>query len=84
MKGDFEALLTAGQRSVAALDGRFARVLNHARVSVDRAGDRLIVTVDDPETLRLLLSERPSTAEFRTRLPGQKDAAVRETFIRYE
>ena len=72
-----------GQQTVAALSGSEASVLAEARISVTEESGRLLVSVEDPKTLQLLLSDRPRRAFFKVELSGEKGATP-EVRVEYD
>jgi hypothetical protein len=86
-RGDLRALLRVGQPSVwvtsRATDSRqITSLVRNARVAVNPEAGGLAVIVDDPETLRLLFSQRPSRVMFRSWMPGQAHTD-REVAVQY-
>jgi hypothetical protein len=57
--------------------------LTEARVSVTEEPGRLVVSVEDPKTLQLLLSDRPRRAVFRIEGSGEK-GITREVQVEYD
>jgi hypothetical protein len=82
-RGSLGDLLFTGQQTVAALSGSEASVLAEARISVTEESGRLLVSVEDPKTLQLLLSDRPRRAFFKVELSGEK-GATREVRVKYD
>ena len=82
-RGSLGDLLFTGQQTVAARSGSEAAVLPEARVSVAGEPGRLIVSVEDPKTLQLLLSDRPRRALFKVEVSGDK-GVTREVRVEYD
>ena len=82
-RGSLGDLLFAGQQTVAARSGSEASVLTEARVSVAGEPGRLVVSVEDPKTLQLLLSDRPRRALFKVEVSGEK-GVTREVRVEYD
>ena len=82
-RGSLGDLLFTGQQTVAARSGSEASVLTEARVSVTEEPGRLVVSVEDPKTLQLLLSDRPRRAVFRIEASGEK-GITREVQVEYD
>lgn len=81
--GDLEGLLRAGQCSVASVASGVASIVVGASAICRRESQSLVVVVSDPQTLDLLLSERPSRAVFWVQMPGK--AVVRqEVQVQYQ
>ena len=69
--GDVRALLEAGQMNVWKAAPTGLSLVNDAHVRVDAVGNRLVIAVDDPKTLRLLFSDQPMRATFIVQLGGE-------------
>jgi hypothetical protein len=82
-RGSLGDLLFAGQQTVAARSGLEAAVLAEARISVAEEPGRLVVSVEDPKTLQLLLSDRPRRALFKVEVSGEK-GVTREVHVEYD
>jgi hypothetical protein len=81
-RGSVDALLRAGQTSVAAVVGGRTSVLPDARARLRVATTRLMLVVDDQKTLRLLFSDRPNHATFNIDIPGE-DTTTKQVTIAY-
>jgi hypothetical protein len=72
-RGDFSALIRAGQTSVATAVGAAPHtrmiVLQNGRVNIAQGRGLLVVSITDPETLRTLFSERPPLVTLKMQVP---------------
>jgi hypothetical protein len=82
-RGSLWDLLFTGQQTVAERSGPQASILAEARVSVTEERGQLVVSVEDPKTLQLLLSDRPRRAVFRIEVSGEK-GVTRDVQVEYD
>jgi hypothetical protein len=82
--GDLQALLSAGQHSVAHVMGRGAQVVHDARVRAVIHERGIAIEVEDPETLRLLFSARPRRVVMKSMVPSRTKPLERQVEVRYE
>lgn len=81
-RGDLAALLRAGQKTIWVGDERTRSVLKGWPVRVIPEGNRIVVVIDDAQTLERIFSGRPSRVTFRVQLPARAEV-IREVSLRY-
>src|SRR5262245_54931262 len=81
--GTFEELIRAGRQIVTRTTGSHAAAgVTGVRLGFSVEPGVLQIAVEDPPSRQLLLSDRPSTATFRTRMPGDS-GTIRQVKIVY-